>query len=331
MGGAQRPLGCRSRKRVGDRCVSWCQKGSLGSKPLRGMEQVSMVPAHPKLEGRWLDPVGGRAWTKPHGSPSSRVAAPHISRRFQTGQSSAGAFQVAEVARGCDATGPGGLFQAQGTRPHEVSGRARPAARSGGEKRRGAAVALRGLPGPPAPAFRGALPLSGSSRGAARWYSPRGGKRRAVPQEGPRDGRPARLRTWEPPGSEEGGGQGAAIEISFLSWMGTLPRAGDGRDDAGARGRLGPRRQSCQRRKVSRVSGGGDVVLSGVRHTPRRIPGPRTEIKGRGRTKLLLKCPLPTPEAPGWGGSVAHVSWTPSLPYPVILTILAGVWDGAST
>lgn len=134
MGGAQRPLGCRSRKRVGDRCVSWCQKGSLGSKPLRGMEQVSMVPAHPKLEGRWLDPVGGRAWTKPHGSPSSRVAAPHISRRFQTGQSSAGAFQVAEVARGCDATGPGRLFQAQGTRPHEVSGRARPAARSGGEK-----------------------------------------------------------------------------------------------------------------------------------------------------------------------------------------------------
>lgn len=119
--------------------------------------------------------------------------------------------------------------------------------------------------------------------------------------------------------------------ISFLSCMGTLPRAGDGRDDAGARGRLGPRRRSCQRRKVSRVVGGGDVVLSGVRHTPRRIPGPRTEIKGRGRSKLLLKCPLPTPEAPGWGGSVAHVSWTPSLPYPVILTILVGVWDGAST
>ena len=42
-------------------------------------------------------------------------------------------------------------------------------------------------------------------------------------------------------------------------------------------------------------------MLSGVLHTLRRIPGLRAQIKGRGCSKLLLKCPLPTPEAAGWG------------------------------
>lgn len=63
-------------------------------------------------------------------------------------------------------------------------------------------------------------------------------------------------------------------------------------------GRLGPRRRRCHRREVWRAARGGEAVLSGVL---RRIPGLRAQIKGRGCSKLLLKCPLPALEAPGWG------------------------------
>lgn len=105
----------------------------------------------------------------------------------------------------------------------------------------------------------------------------------------------------EDPGTGDRVGRSSSTEPSFLPWLGTLLRAGARRDDAGPRGRLGPRRRRCQRREVWRAARGGDAVLSGVLHTLRRIPGLRAQIKGRGRSKLLLKCPLPTPEAAEWG------------------------------
>ena len=46
---------------------------------------------------------------------------------------------------------------------------------------------------------------------------------------------------------------------------------------------------------------GGGVEWRPAHPVLRRIPGLRAQIKGRGCSKLLLKCPLPTLEAPGWG------------------------------
>ena len=97
-------------------------------------------------------------------------------------------------------------------------------------------------------------------------------------------------------------------------------------------GRLGPRRQSCQQREVSRAARGGDAVRSGVLHTPRRIPGLRVQIKGRGPPSACSSVHFLLLRLRDEEGPVAHVSWTDSLSaLPLTLIVLAGAWDGGST
>lgn len=92
-----------------------------------------------------------------------------------------------------------------------------------------------------------------------------------------------------------GGGDGAPSRGLPSSLVGEL----GGRGMLRGRGLRAPRRRSCQRREVSQVAGGGDAVPGGGRRTSRRIPGVKAQIKGRGRSQLLRKDPLPTSQAPG--------------------------------
>lgn len=202
----------------------------------------------------------------------------------------------------------------------------RQASKERGQGNRGARG---GLPaGSPALRLRAPAPRC-SRRARSLVFPPRS---RAPRSSGwPGGGAPRQARPAASPGVGGGVGRGLGTEL-LQPWLGTW---WGGRGwCGGVRGRPGPRRRSCQRREVSRAARGGDAVLSGVLHTPRRIPGLRVQIKRRGAPSACSSVHFPLPRLRGEGGPVARVSWTDPLSappaLPVALTVLAGVWGGGS-